>query len=672
MTAKDNSGNPDGENGSNSRALLLFVDESNPDQTAIKRHVMQNHVRKKRGLAKSQAQKAVRVTKKRPDNRLSRSTSVAPLHKSAKGETRSLVLMERNDDSSSSISSGQIRRTNTTALVNRQKTISTESSRPLNADSSHDIDLELIETIERDSTSLDNYTLLDVVDLASQSNDEKSLSKQGANHSRMTSYPESSDCSYSLSTVFPSSASRSPSPQTLLSAAWKDPFNVLPMKLTDREEELFHFYVTYMPACSYGFNVLPRKAHNWYNEVFVPEAMKGAMAFQNTILVHASSSQAWVCGLDETAESIAHRDKGLKALIKHRSIYPNDFSDALISATLSAAAVEDFDQRNDRKEPSWWHMRGAMEMIARRGGTAAFRQSRRMAMLINWSDYIFSGFSTHPQKSSFYFEPSSEFSGSVSSSSSQASSSQYPSPSPLSDFNPMTEIETQCEAFLEFLRRSERLAFDTASSSSEKTTTPRRNLSFATDTLLYKILSSGPGARFATAGTRKQIISRLASLLMINAALWDYRLLPEKRDRFLKALSMKLVDKEVDLNESVEALLQILLAYDDTFGIRDLEKEEYNENLRNHLVFNHETGESLTVRAIKSGIDPYQRPWLVGRLLKIAKRLCWVSWMSLNEMLFSFLTLHLQWPRMALWEDSLRKEILSAPLTKYVMPIPRS
>ncbi|WEW55244.1 hypothetical protein PRK78_000673 [Emydomyces testavorans] len=658
MASKSHPTEPSNQPGpSSDNTIYRFIDGKNPDSTVVKRHVMRNYIRKTR-RGDSQTNRRNESTHK--DSSSQQARRMRKRNRAA----RSLYPTARTQKSTSGGASGRSPvPTFDTSLTSRPKATDPTFSNPSGIDSvEHSWGLGDVETIEQSSeTGSGSFILINPTPQAHQGSDGDNQRDVVVRFSRGNiNYSGNSDNSFGTSPFPASSSSLSPSPQTVLSAAWRDPFRSLPMKLTEREEQLFHFYVKFMPACSYGFNVLPPKAHNWYNDVFVPEAMKGAICFQNTILVHAASTQAWVCGLHETPESIAHRAKGVKALLRQRANYPNDFSDAVISATLSAAAAEDFDRREERKKMSWWHMRGAMEMIRRRGGPAAFRYNRRMAMLINWSDYIFSGYSTHAQFSSFLFEPET----SVSSTSSPATLS----PSPSLPFNPMKEIESQCEAFIGFLYRSERLAVNHRTSQVGRPTS-RRMASFEPHTLLFKILSSPPAARYSIPGERKQIISRLAALMMINAALWDYRLLPKQSDRFLKGLSMKLIQKEVDLNESVEALLQILLAYDDTFAIPELEQEEDDDNDDDHIVLDRETGQSLTVRQVKAGIDPYERPWFVGRMIKIAKRLGLTSWMRLNEMLFSFLTLRAVAPRVEVWEESLRKEILTAPLTMYIMPV---
>ncbi|KAL2362052.1 hypothetical protein RJZ56_005041 [Blastomyces dermatitidis] len=105
--------------------------------------------------------------------------------------------------------------------------------------------------------------------------------------------------------------------------------------------------------------------------------------------------------IDTSGEDKPQRGERHVRRARARRQAPN-VSDAAISATLSCAAVEDFDSRPERKPISWIHMRAAMQKIRARGGPAAFQQNQRMAMLINWQDYILAGYET--KEPSFFYE----------------------------------------------------------------------------------------------------------------------------------------------------------------------------------------------------------------------------------------------------------------------------
>ena len=180
-------------------------------------------------------------------------------------------------------------------------------------------------------------------------------------------------------------------PRTVLSAARTDPFDTLPWNSSREDQRLFDFYVNEMPAVSYGHHFRTKRAHNWYTEIFVPEAMKGALTFVNTILVHAANTWAWVRNENETDSTLRYRQLAISMLRDHMQKYPYDTTDNVITACMSAAALEDFDPRPGHKEISWIHMRQAQKLIRRRGGPIAF-QNTKLARLINWQDYILAGY----------------------------------------------------------------------------------------------------------------------------------------------------------------------------------------------------------------------------------------------------------------------------------------
>jgi hypothetical protein len=412
-----------------------------------------------------------------------------------------------------------------------------------------------------------------------------------------------------------------PTPQSALSAARTDPFDCLPMTLNQQDQELFDFYVNVMPACSYGFERRSPHAHNWYLSVFVPEAMKGAVCFQNTVLVHAANTQAWVLGLAETTASIEHRARASQMLLEHFEKCPTDTTDASISATLSAAALEDFDPRVERREYAWMHFRAAVQKIRDRGGPSALVQHNRLQMLINWSDYIFSGYNSSGPTFFFNHDPMS-----------------MPSDPAHAHQIAAQEIQEQCEEFITFLRCTEHLAFVQAQV--EKTPIavqrqPMRYTVFQQGQPLSRLLASPPGLRYTETGKLKQILSRLAALLTINTAIWEYRHLTDTSEEFFCELVENIQYNELDKHLSVEALIQILLSGSKNPALLDTE-----------------------------------RPWFVGRMLKVAKRLKQPSFQKLNDVLLSYLTLgpdlH---PVMSEWENELRLEILEAPLTSYVLPL---
>ncbi|PWY92341.1 hypothetical protein BO70DRAFT_7641 [Aspergillus heteromorphus CBS 117.55] len=457
------------------------------------------------------------------------------------------------------------------------------------------------------------------------------------------------------------------SPKTVLSAARTDPFNTLPLELDLEGQRLFDFYVNEMPACSYGSHFRSRKAHNWYTAVFVPEGMKGPVAFQNTILVHAANTWVWVRNEEPDESALVHRARAISMLREHREHNPGDFSDEVIIACLSAAGLEDFDPRPGHKEISWLHMRAAREMIRARGGPSAF-ENTRLGMLINWQDYILSGYET--EGPSFFFEydpphtrPTAPYVQSLApnpvfpQTASYITSLTEQSTTHHRPLSPQEEIQSQCTEFLDFLKRCEQNSIYQRNVIGP-TMAPIRHAAFGENSLLHRILAAPPGLRFTASGNRKQFVARLVALIILNAGLWDYRNSVWRSETFLRTLEQAVLDSEVNTSGSVEALLQILLECDD--GV--LSFTEGASHLRLHTDVPDFTQYSPTAQT------QYGRPWFAGRMLKVAKRLSFDTWMNVNYFLFSCLTLQTSVPSVSFWENDLLQEILSAPLTNYVMP----
>lgn len=158
------------------------------------------------------------------------------------------------------------------------------------------------------------------------------------------------------------------------------------------------------------------------------------------------------------------------------------------------------------------------------------------------------------------------------------------------------------------------------------------------------------------------MVARLTALMMLNAALWDYRYTPIHAATFLRTLEHAMIESEVGMSGSVEAILQILLACNDgytedwTVSVDGTVSPAISEQLPDFSQYS------------PAATSPSARPWFTGRMLKIAKRLSANSWHLLNDFLFSCLTLQVSESTVFAWEPELRCEILEAPLTSYIMP----
>ena len=119
--------------------------------------------------------------------------------------------------------------------------------------------------------------------------------------------------------------------------------------------------------------------------------------------------------------------------------------------------------------------------------------------------------------------------------------------------------------------------------------------------------------------------------MTINTAIWEYRHSTEFSEEFFAELMDNIMNNDLDKHISVEALIQILLS-----------------GSNNPILLHTE------------------RPWFVGRMLKVSKRLCRPTFERLNDLLLNFLSLGPGLtPVMLSWEDELRTEILQAPPVSY-------
>ncbi|KAJ5944064.1 hypothetical protein N7516_004232 [Penicillium verrucosum] len=451
-----------------------------------------------------------------------------------------------------------------------------------------------------------------------------------------------------------------PSPTTMINDARIDTFNTLPLPIESGRDghRIFGSYINDIPA-SYGPHYRSPMAHDGYTPAFVPETMKGDS--QNTLF---------------------HGDRAISVLREHRADNPHDISDVAIISCLSAAALEDCDPRPGHKEISWVHMRAAREMIRARGGPAAFANTR-IGMMINWQNYILPGYETYgPSFLSDYDQHAPVSSASLATlthftpkrnprsmpsppySTSSASSEVSPSPEPRTMLPPHTEsipideIKFQCEEFFDFLRRCEQLALYQRDNPQSAYIT--RHTAVQETSILHKVLVAPPGARFTTSDDRKQMVARLTALMTLNAAMWDYRNTPARAAIFLDTLEKSMVESEVGINGSIEARLRTLLECSDgTFdgwptSVDGFASPTPVEELPDFSQY------------FPTATSPSARPWFAGRMLKVANRLSSLSWFHVYEFLFSCLTLQVQESSTALWEADFRREILGAP-TIYAM-----
>ncbi|KAJ5551065.1 hypothetical protein N7535_000993 [Penicillium sp. DV-2018c] len=320
------------------------------------------------------------------------------------------------------------------------------------------------------------------------------------------------------------------------------------------------------------------------------------------------------------------------------------------------------------------HMQSAWDIIRARSAPAPFSHTR-IGKLINPQDYILTGYETQELGLRSEYEQSSPVTSEHFASSPTQSLRSMPSPpcstSTFSEVSPAFESQTmlptpptsspsdesklQCEEFLDFLRRCEQIALYQRENVQASYIT--RHTAVQESSILHQILTSPSGTRSTSSEGHKQDVNRMTALMILNAALWDYRYAPARAALFLSTLEKSLVDRCVGITGSVDTLLQILLECND--GSLESWSSSNTDGIASAAVTDELPDFS---QYFPTATSPSARPWFAGRMLKIANRLSLWSWYRVSELLFSCLTLHVRGSSMALWEADLRKEILNAPL----------
>jgi hypothetical protein len=166
---------------------------------------------------------------------------------------------------------------------------------------------------------------------------------------------------------------------------------------------------------------------------------------------------------------------------------------------------------------------------------------------------------------------------------------------------------------------------------------PRRDSMFQPGSPLNKLLTSAPGARPGVRSINIQKACRFACSLYLNAVVLELDSEPEKLEEYLTRLGIRIVEQELDWNESTETLMWILL-------------------------FGDETGDE----ALKQSV----LVWWVGRMTNVAKRLSEESWMQVSQVMVSCLAKESD--SEGTFSEELRrwgKELVQAPLSWCPEPV---
>lgn len=363
-------------------------------------------------------------------------------------------------------------------------------------------------------------------------------------------------------------------------------------------------------------------------DIILPQAMDNPIAFQATALAFAAGHLARLHGRSHSEQSLKHRIQTLRKLREHffGQNKHNDDLDIMV-ATLSLASCED---RFGDNTAAWIHMRACVNMLETLIGKLDFKKDRRLYTYMNWILITMTGWDSCAL--AVLITPTSSPTGYSGHSISALSASSARSEG-------VEDTMNAINTFVEFLRRIELLNRDnlTKSESPILTTSTRRKENFQPGSALYKLLSSALGARPGVRSFQIQKSSRFASAVHINAVLLKLSDNFQDSEQFLKRLSIRIIEQELDTHFSVESLMWILL-----FGDEDSERS-FNQS---------------------------QLTWWVGRTLNVAKRLKEKSWEDVMALMLRCLRMKKaskeEQEGFEGWLNELHKELLAAPLSSHL------
>jgi hypothetical protein len=335
--------------------------------------------------------------------------------------------------------------------------------------------------------------------------------------------------------------------------------------------------------------------------------MSNPLLTMNVVIAISAARHGYLQGNNEGAIQTFYHSRAISTLHKHLRQDPGDASDAIIAAIILEAIYDFYFPSPTRPNSAMLHWKAAIHIIRNRGGHISFAKDPKLRLLLLWWDYTYQSYSTHDWNFNF----------------TKTLSPQICKP-------PSQVIREQCEEFLLSLQNANNLALQQKASPSPQ---PARHNVFKRGTNLHNLLLL-PTKPHNTLFYRTQLLARLANLLAINATLWDYRDTPDLSERYLTTLNVYIFEHDLDIKPCPETLCQVLI-----MGIP--------------------IAEPFTPLQRKE----YDRPWWVGRMVKVSKRLGEESWKRVNDALFRFLTLENE-PGLpdSLDLEELRKEILAAPL----------
>ncbi|KAI9730987.1 MAG: hypothetical protein M1834_005448 [Cirrosporium novae-zelandiae] len=175
-----------------------------------------------------------------------------------------------------------------------------------------------------------------------------------------------------------------PSPQTVVGAVRKDPFDCYPLPVTQEDHELVDHLIRVMPTNFHSLAPRPDHHFQYFRDMIFRPAIDGPLSFQVMVLAFAAGNIEWTRRRPgDSALALKHKVRVGHIMNGRLKSNPNDCSDEMIMAVLGLAACEDINPTPHSKEKSWVHFRTAMQLVRNRGGPAAFAHNRRLTLHIN-------------------------------------------------------------------------------------------------------------------------------------------------------------------------------------------------------------------------------------------------------------------------------------------------
>ncbi|KAK2744197.1 hypothetical protein FQN55_006881 [Onygenales sp. PD_40] len=302
----------------------------------------------------------------------------------------------------------------------------------------------------------------------------------------------------------PSHPSGPLAPKTMIGATGFDPFDTLPLTLTNEDQELVDCYISKLSYWS-GPNTYIKRA------VF-RNTMHDPMTFHIAILTYTARYRARVCASSGTPQStsyVSQSETMVSQYLKDREGQPDDAS----TVALTALSVQETRYGNNDKSDQY--LRRALEGL----------QTSEMPILPSFTHYC----RTFVRKRNV----------------------------PL--------LEKHALDLVSFLRKAEALAID-HHHPQFLSYFPQRKAVFQYTAPLYLILSPGPHPTHIPDADRPWVVKyevhevcRTSALIYLNIAVLDYKNIPGKCVRYLEQLVANIYQHGLHDGYQVESLLWMLL-----------------------------------------------------------------------------------------------------------------